>query len=129
MQLTEPQIAMLTKLQQAELDAALLYRRLADLAKTDAEKTALKKIAADEARHAAMARTHTGLALTPRGTLAAVGGVIARVIGLRATMRLIAKAENAAEDKLAPMLEFCPEVREIIADEKEHGRLLGQLTA
>ena len=94
MQLTNEQLAQLTKLQQKELDAAFLYRRLAELAKTDAERTALKKIAADEARHAAIASKYTGAKLSPSKNLAFIGGGVARVIGLRKTMKLLAKAEN-----------------------------------
>lgn len=129
MGLTNEQLASLRKLQQGELDAVLLYRRLAEMAKSESDKTTLKKIAADEGRHAAIARKYTGLTLTPRTRLATIGAAIARVIGLRATLRLMAKAENAAGGTLAPMLEFCPEISEVIADEKEHGRLLGELTA
>ena len=127
MKLTNEQLAQLTRLQQKELDAALLYRRLAELAKTDAERTALKKIAADEAKHAAIASKYTGAKLSPSKNLAFIGGGVARVIGLRTTMRLLAKAENSAADTLAPMCEFCPEVREIIKDETDHGRMLGEL--
>ena len=127
MKLTNEQLALLTNLQQKELDAALLYRRLAELAKTDAERTALKKIAADEARHAAIASKYTGAKLSPSKNLAFIGGGVARVIGLRKTMKLLAKAENSAADTLAPMCEFCPEVREIIKDETDHGRMLGEL--
>ena len=123
----EQQLAQLTRLQQKELDASLLYRRLSELAKSDAERTALKKIAADEARHAAIASTYTKVKLSPSKNLAFVGGAVARVIGLRRTMTLLAKAENSAADTLAPMCEFCPEVREIIKDETEHGRMLGEL--
>ena len=127
MKLTNEQLAQLTKLQQKELDAAFLYRRLSELAKTDAERSALKKIGADEARHAAIASKYTGAKLSPGKNLAFIGGSVARVIGLRRTMRLLAKAENSAADTLAPMCEFCPEVREIIQDETEHGRTLGEL--
>lgn len=127
MELTNEQLAQLTMLQQKELDAALLYRRLSELAKTDAERTALKKIAADEAKHAATARKYTSAKLSPSKKLAFIGGAVARVIGLRTTMRLLAKAENSAAGKLAPMCEFCPEIREIIKDETEHGRMLGEL--
>lgn len=128
MKLTNEQLAQLTKLQQGELDAMLLYRRLAELAKTDTEKAALRKIAADEGRHAVIAGKYTGVKLTPRKTLASIGGVVARVIGLRKTMKFLAKAENSAEDKMAPMCEFCPEIHEVIKDEQEHGRMLGELT-
>ncbi len=127
MKLTNEQLAKLTMLQQKELDASLLYRRLSELAKTDAERTALKEIAADEARHAAIASKFTGSKLSPSKRLAFIGGTVARVIGLRTTMRLLAKAENSAADKLAPMCEFCPEIREVIEDETKHGRMLGEL--
>lgn len=127
MKLTNTQLTQLIKLQQKELDAALLYRRLAGLAKTDAEKLALKKIAADEARHAAIAGKYTGAKLSPSKKLAFIGGAVARVIGLRTTMKLLAKAENSAAGTLAPMCEFCPEIREVIKDEMGHGRTLGEL--
>ncbi len=129
MKLTNEQLAQLTRLQQGELDAALLYRRLAELAKTDAEKAALRKIAADEGQHAVIASRYTGTKLSANTRLASIGGAIARVIGLRATMKLLAKAENSAESKLAPMCEFCPEIRDVIKDEKEHGRLLSEMAA
>ena len=55
----------LLKLQQGELDAVLVYRKLAELASSEEEKNVLLSIAADEGRHASIIREYSKEILKP----------------------------------------------------------------
>lgn len=117
----------LIKLQQGELDAVLMYQRLAVLSKNQKHKEVLLKIAADEGKHSAIAKKYTGENLAQGTKLASIIGFIAKLIGLNLTFKLLAKAEFKAKDMLSPLTEKFPEIHEVIKDEEEHGRLLTSL--
>ena len=52
--LTKEQLAACLKAQQGEVDAVAMYERLAEKVRDDADKKAFTRLAADEARHAAI---------------------------------------------------------------------------
>lgn len=124
MSMTNKEKKQLVKLQQGELDAVLMYRKLAEVTRKPKVKETLLKIAADEGKHAAMIRKHTGENLKQKTTLSLVISAISKVIGLNFTLKLIAKAEFMIAGKLTPLVDRFPDIQEIIDDEEMHGKLI-----
>ena len=63
--MTEEQKLQLVKSQQGELNALLIYKRLAKITKHPKGNEVFSEIAADEGRHAAILRSYTNEVLKP----------------------------------------------------------------
>ena len=60
----------LIRSQQGELNAVLMYQRLAKVVKTDKEREAFLQLAREEGRHASVFHVYTKQALKPKKTMA-----------------------------------------------------------
>ncbi len=127
MEITSKEREQLLKSQQGELDAVLLYRKLAELAKEPKDKETLLKIAADEGRHAAILGRYTGENLKQKNTIALIITSLRKVIGSNLTLRLLAKAEFSAVGKYSSLVDKFPDIQEIMNDEEMHGKLLSNM--
>lgn len=116
----------LLKSQQGEIDAVLVYQKLADrVAKNNpAIHETLMKIGSDEGRHASMLHKITGVALKPKATLANVVICLSYLIGKKRTLQFLAKTEHKALETYKPYAAEYPELEAMRLDEGRHGDLL-----
>jgi rubrerythrin len=114
----------LMKAQQGELDAVILYRKLAENVKDANLKKTFLKIATDEGKHASILRKYTNEILKPKNTKALVVISIYKVLGLRFTMKVLGKGELNAAKEYFPLVKKFPNIQEIINDEELHGELM-----
>ena len=68
--MTQEQFNELLRSQQGELNAVLMYQRLAKVVKTDKEREAFLQLAREEGRHASVFHVYTKQALKPKKTMA-----------------------------------------------------------
>jgi rubrerythrin len=118
----------LIKAQQGELDAVILYRKLAEEMKDTKNREAFLKIAADEGKHAGILRKYTGENLTPKNLKAAVVITMYKVFGLKFTLKILEKGEFKAAKEYYSLVTDFPNIKEIIKDEELHGKLMENLS-
>ncbi len=112
--------------QQGELDAVLMYNRLAEIvSETDAE--AFRQLAADEGRHASVFHNYTQTVLQPKETKAKLIPFLYKTIGRARTYRLIADAEYSAARKYQTLVYTFADVRGVMEDETRHGDMVKAL--
>ena len=114
----------LINFQQAELNAVVLYKGLAERIKNNEDKDLLLSIAADEGRHAAILKQYTKKQLTPKSTLKNAVVFMYKIIGKKALFSVMAKFEKSAGKLYEPYFEEYPEIKTIAADEIRHGKML-----
>ena len=66
--MTQEQLKELLRSQQGELNAVLMYQRLAKVVKTDKEREAFLQLAKEEGRHASVFHAYTKQVLKPKKT-------------------------------------------------------------
>ena len=111
--------------QQSELDAVLMYRALAQNAKSDAEKALLLRLGAIEGKHAAVLRTITENGeLKPTDAMAKPIALLERFAGRRMTYFLVSLGEKAAYYLYQPLAKQHPELQTNAKEETEHGDTL-----
>ena len=117
----EADLQALIKSQQGEIDAVLMYQRIADKIADQKTKDEILQTATDEGRHGAVFRELTGVLLKPRKTKAILVPCLMSVIGKRRTFKLIAGQEYAAESKYEEIVTKYPSVVAVQKDEHMHG--------
>lgn len=125
--MTEEKRRKLIKAQQGELDGVETYLMLADAVHNESDQRTFKRLAADEGRHAAVFRKHTGEVLKPRKLQARAVVVLYHMIGKRALYPLIARFEYGAIPGYEALEKEFPEVESVKNDEKRHGDTLKAL--
>lgn len=119
--LTKPQKKILLAAQQGEVDAVLMYEKLAEVVKDEDDKKAFIRLASDEARHAEVFFRYTGKTLKANPTKAIVIPNLYRTIGREKLYPIIAKGEYDAADKYKNIVADFPEVETVMNDETHHG--------
>ena len=116
----------LLKAQQGEIDAVIVYKRLADrIAKDNSEVyDPLQKLAADEGRHASMLHKITGKVCRPKNTLANIVICMSYIIGKKRLLQFMAKTEHKALESYKPFVAQYPELESMRLDEGRHGDIL-----
>jgi rubrerythrin len=71
----------LIRSQQGELNAVLMYQRLAKVVKTDKERETFLQLAKEEGRHASVFHAYTKEALKPKKTMAIIMPFLYRLLG------------------------------------------------
>ena len=94
--MTQEQFKELLRSQQGELDAVLMYQRLAKVVKTDKEREAFLQLAKEEGRHASVFHAYTQKALKPKKTMARIMPILYCLLGRKRLYKLIAKGEYDA---------------------------------
>lgn len=110
----------LLKAQQGELDAVLLYKKLAALMKDEDKRKKLLKVAADEGKHASIIKQYTNETLSPKPGKARLIAMLYKVLGEKFTMNLLAKGELKSIDSYSTLVGEFPRIQEIINDEALH---------
>lgn len=111
----------LLKAQQAELDSALMYNALADLAENADTAEKLRGFAKDEANHATIYYHLTRTELTARDTRSTAVCTAYRLLGRAGTFGSLATAEYATAKACEHLCRHFPEIELIREDEIRHG--------
>ena len=121
MNVTKEQMKILRAAQQGEVDAVLMYDKLAGKVKDVSDALAFKRLADDEHRHAEVFRAYTGKDLRPNPTKAIMVPLMYKLLGKEKVYPIIAKAEYDAADKYSHIVGEFPEVEAVMNDETHHG--------
>lgn len=117
----------LLRSQQGELNAVLMYQRLAKVVKTDKEREAFIQLAKEEGKHASVFHAYTKKVLTPKKTMARVMPILYYLLGKKRLYKLIAKGEYDAAVGYEHLIADFPEVESVKNDEKRHGDIVSGL--
>ncbi|MBQ6402450.1 MAG: rubrerythrin [Oscillospiraceae bacterium] len=113
--------------QQGELDAVLMYNKLAEKVKDAKDAAAFKQLAAEEGRHASVFHAYTKKVLQPKKTKAVFVPLMYSIVGRRVLYPIIAKQEYAAADKYKNIVSLFPDVESVMNDETRHGDIVNGL--
>ena len=113
----------LIKSQQGELDAVILYRKLANIIKNEEYKEKFLKVASDEGKHASILKEYTNEILKPKSLKANIVAMIYRVLGAKYTMNMLAKGELKSVGPYSELVKDFPRIQEIIDDELRHAKI------
>ena len=114
----------LIKAQQGELDAVILYRKLAELTSETKNKALFLKIASDEGKHAGILRKYTGENLESKNLKSLIVTGIYGIFGIKIMLKILAKGEFEAAKKYSSLATKFPDIQVIIKDENLHGELM-----
>ena len=125
--MTPKQYKELLRSQQGETNAVLMYKRLAQVVKTEREREAFLQLAREEGRHASVFHAYTKQVLKPQKTMSVVLPLLYRLLGKKWLYRLIAKGEYDAAVAYEHLIADFPEVESVKNDEKRHGDIVSAL--
>lgn len=125
--MTKEQKIKLLKSQQGELNAVLIYQRLAKITKHKKGKEVFSEIAADEGKHAAILKSYTNEILKPKGTKAKLVGFLYKLLGHNFVIGLLEKGELKSIDNYKPLKDEFPKIQQIIEDELRHAEMAKSL--
>lgn len=112
------------KLQQQELDGAALYRRIARLTKSGADRETLESIAREEDKHAAVFAKYAGCKLKPSRFRLFFSALAARVLGYTFIIKLMERGEDMGIQAYQKEIYEIPELKQIIDEEEIHEQKL-----
>lgn len=109
----------LLKAQQGEINAVILYQKMANRVAKDNQpiREKLLGLASDEGRHASMLKKLTGEVLQPTSTLANMVVCLSYILGIKRTLLIMAKAEHKALETYKPFVAQYPELEPMRLDE------------
>ena len=125
--MTPKQYKELLRSQQGETNAVLMYKRLAQVVKTEREREAFLQLAREEGRHASVFHAYTKQTLKPQKTMSVILPLLYRLLGKKRLYRMIAKGEYDAAVGYEHLIADFPEVESVRNDEKRHGDLVSAL--
>ncbi len=125
--MTPKQYKELLRSQQGETNAVLMYKRLAQVVKTEREREAFLQLAREEGRHASVFHAYTKQSLRPQKTMSVVLPLLYRLLGKKRLYRMIAKGEYDAAVGYEHLIADFPEVESVKNDEKRHGDIVSAL--
>ena len=118
----------LLRSQQGELNAVLMYQRLAKVVKTDKEREAFLQLAKEEeGRHASVFHAYTKKVLKPKKTMARIMPILYYLLGKNRLYKIIAKGEYDAATNYEHLIADFPEVESVKNDEHRHGDIVSGL--
>ena len=125
--MTPKQYKALLRSQQGETNAVLMYKRLAQVVKTEREREAFLQLAREEGRHASVFHAYTKQTLKPQKTMSVIMPLLYRLLGKTRLYRMIAKGEYDAAVGYEHLIADFPEVESVKNDEKRHGDIVSAL--
>ncbi len=125
--MTPKQYKELLRSQQGETNAVLMYKRLAQVVKTERERETFLQLAREEGRHASVFHAYTKQTLKPQKTMSVILPLLYRLLGKKRLYRMIAKGEYDAAVGYEHLIADFPEVESVRNDEKRHGDLVSAL--
>jgi vacuolar iron transporter family protein len=108
------------EMQQGEITEYHIYSRLAQSTKDPENSKVLQDIGDDEHRHSKRLQKHTGQELKPNRLRILFYYWIARIFGLTFGMKLMEHSEEDAQEAYGEIVEYIPEIQDIIEDEEQH---------
>lgn len=114
----------LLKAQQGELDAVILYKKLASIVENENSKNKLLKIASDEGKHASILKEYTKEILKPKPVKAYFVFLLYKVLGHNYVCTMLEKGELKSIEKYKSLVEDFPNIQIIIKDEKIHSEIV-----
>lgn len=125
--MTHEQYNELLRSQQGELNAVLMYQRLAKVVRTEREREAFLQLSREEGRHASVFHAYTKEVLKPKKTMARIMPWLYYILGKKRLYKLIAKGEYDAAIGYEHLIMDLPEVESVKNDEKRHGDIVSEL--
>ena len=119
--MTEAEKIAFRSFQQGELDAVLMYRKLAELTDDEELKEAFLDAAKDEGRHAVVCAKYTGEELKPSEKLANMVSKAYKLAPRALLLRGVAIGEYKGGGAYRPYIADYPELEKIMFDEYRHG--------
>ncbi len=110
--------------QKNELDASIIYGKIAKKMKDDNNRKILSKIAEDEKKHYLILKNYSGRDVKPRRFKILMFLFFARVFGITFAFKLLENAEGEAHTGYRKISSALPELKKIIDDEERHEREL-----
>ena len=110
--------------QQGELDAVLMYNKLAEVVKDEKDSKTFRQLAKEEGGHAQVFHQYTQKVLKPKKTKAIAVPMMYKCFGKKIIYPLIAKGEYDAAKKYIALVNIFPDVESVMNDEKRHGDLV-----
>lgn len=120
-------LAQLLKFQRNEISEHIIYARLAELAKTENNRSTVGKISADELRHYNVYKSYTKQDVKPSRLKIWWYLLLARVFGITFSIKLMENGEKGAQLVYRQLSGVLPEIERIIADENGHENELVKL--
>ncbi|MCR4674832.1 MAG: rubrerythrin [Lachnospiraceae bacterium] len=122
--MTQEQRKELLRSQQGELNAVLMYQRLAKIVKTERERNAFLQLAKEEGRHARVFHDYTKEPLKAKKTMAHIMPILYFLLGRKRLYKIIAKGEYDAAKGYEHLIADFPEVESVKNDEHRHGDIV-----
>lgn len=113
----------LLRAQQGEVDAVLMYNKLAEVV-SEADASIFKQLAAEEGGHASVFHNYTKTVLKPKKTKAILIPFLYRTLGRERTYKLIANGEYSAAEKYKALVCTFRDVVSVMNDETRHGDMV-----
>ena len=113
--------------QQEELDAVLVFRKLASLLNDDPIKALFCKVAEEERGHAVILQKITGKELEANNSKVCIVGFLFRFWGMTSVLKLLAKGEFKSAACYRIYAVQYPELTQIAGEELQHSRQLKAL--
>ena len=112
--------------QQGEVDAVLMYNKLAEVV-SEKDAAVFRELAAEEGRHASVFHNYTKTVLKPKKTKSVLIPLLYRTIGKERTYKLIADGEYSAAERYKTLVCTFQDVVDVMNDETRHGDTVKEL--
>ena len=116
----------LLKAQQGELDAVLMYKKLAEVV-NEQDAVVFRQLAAEEGRHASVFHNYTKTVLEPKKAKSILIPFLYRTVGRERTYKLIADREYSAAEKYKTLVCTFEDAVSVMNDEVRHGDMVKAL--
>lgn len=117
--LSKSELIRLIGFQQDEITGSAIYARIAHFEKDDHNKKVLQSIARDEVKHEKIFFQFTGVTVKPQKLKISIYTLLARVLGVTFTVKLLERNEGIAIASYTSIAEI-PNIKQIIEDEERH---------
>lgn len=124
MEISKQAFAIITKMQQNELNESVIYKKIAKFAKGEENKATLTRLANEEFAHYQIWQKYTNKELKPKKAKVLFYTLIARVLGFTFAVKLMEKGEGGAQTEYARIESEVPESVAIREQEEEHEQAL-----
>jgi vacuolar iron transporter family protein len=118
--LTNQQIELIKKFQRNEITESIIYNRLSKVIKNEENAKVLERIGREEKAHYEIWKRYTHVEVKPNMLKVKWFYLIARILGLTFSIKLLEGGENKAQKAYDTMLSEIPEAKKIMDDEHEH---------
>jgi vacuolar iron transporter family protein len=113
-------VGAICRIQKEEIEGHHIYRRLGAIMKSADNARILNEIAGQELKHYGVLKGYTGVEVKPSLLRVLAYVLMARVLGLMFSLKLMERGEHAAEETYSGIGAHVPEVESILRDEDAH---------